>query len=296
MAHNHNHSVDKYNTAIIFGIILNISFVVIELIYGLISNSVALIADAGHNFSDVISLVLALIASLLIKKRTSAKYTYGFKKGSILIAAFNSFLLLIALGGITWEAVHRFYDPVEVSGTTVIVVAFIGIIINGLTAFLFVKGKENDLNIKSAFLHMLTDALVSAGVVVSGFLMLYLKLNWLDPLISLIIVAVIFVGTWNLFKETIRLSIDAVPEKINITEVKEYLSGLNGVQGVHDLHIWSLSTSQVALTAHLVMDNFSTDENFLADINKQLHDRFEIEHTTIQIETNTIANCPVCKD
>lgn len=285
MAHNHNYSVDKYNTAIIIGIILNILFVAIELIYGLISNSVALIADAGHNFSDVISLVLALIASLLIKKRTSAKYTYGFKKGSILIAAFNSFLLLIALGGITWEAVHRFYNPVEVSGTTVIVVAFIGIIINGITAFLFVKGKEKDLNIKSAFLHMLTDALVSAGVVISGFLMLFFQLYWIDPLISLVIVALIFVGTWNLFKETIRRSIDAVPEKINITEVKDFLSRLSGVQSVHDLHIWSISTSQVALTVHLVMDNFSKDENFLTDINKQLHDKFEIEHTTIQIET-----------
>ncbi len=285
MGHNHNHSVEHYNKAIIIGIVLNITFVVIEVIYGFISNSVALIADAGHNFSDVIALVLALIASLLIKKRSSDKYSYGFKKGSILIAAFNSLLLLVALGVICLEAVNRFYEPADVSGSTVIVVAFIGIIINGLTAYLFVKGKDKDLNIRSAFLHMLTDALVSAAVVVSGIMILFYDINWLDPLMSIIIVCVIFVGTWNLFKETIRLSIDAVPEKININEVRTYLNGLAGVTEVHDLHIWSLSTSQIALTAHLVVDNFTQESNFLKMIQEKLHDKFEIEHTTIQIES-----------
>jgi len=285
LGHNHNHSVEHYNKAIIIGIVLNITFVVIEVIYGFISNSVALIADAGHNFSDVIALVLALIASLLIKKRSSDKYSYGFKKGSILIAAFNSLLLLVALGVICLEAVNRFYEPADVSGSTVIVVAFIGIIINGLTAYLFVKGKDKDLNIRSAFLHMLTDALVSAAVVVSGIMILFYDINWLDPLMSIIIVCVIFVGTWNLFKETIRLSIDAVPEKININEVRTYLNGLAGVTEVHDLHIWSLSTSQIALTAHLVVDNFTQESNFLKMIQEKLHDKFEIEHTTIQIES-----------
>lgn len=285
MAHNHNHSVTNYSKPLIIGIVLNISFVIIEVIYGIISNSVALIADAGHNFSDVIALVLALIASLLIKKRSSDKYSYGFKKGSILIAAFNSLLLLVALGVICLEAVNRFYEPADVSGSTVIVVAFIGIIINGLTAYLFVKGKDKDLNIRSAFLHMLTDALVSAAVVVSGIMILFYDINWLDPLMSIIIVCVIFVGTWNLFKETIRLSIDAVPEKININEVRTYLNGLAGVTEVHDLHIWSLSTSQIALTAHLVVDNFTQESNFLKMIQEKLHDKFEIEHTTIQIES-----------
>lgn len=285
MAHNHNHSVTNYSKPLITGIVLNISFVIIEVIYGFISNSVALIADAGHNFSDVIALVLALIASLLIKKRSSDKYSYGFKKGSILIAAFNSLLLLVALGVICLEAVNRFYEPADVSGSTVIVVAFIGIIINGLTAYLFVKGKDKDLNIRSAFLHMLTDALVSAAVVVSGIMILFYDINWLDPLMSIIIVCVIFVGTWNLFKETIRLSIDAVPEKININEVRTYLNGLAGVTEVHDLHIWSLSTSQIALTAHLVVDNFTQESNFLKMIQEKLHDKFEIEHTTIQIES-----------
>ncbi len=285
MAHNHNHSVTNYSKPLIIGIVLNISFVIIEVIYGIISNSVALIADAGHNFSDVIALVLALIASLLIKKRSSDKYSYGFKKGSILIAAFNSLLLLVALGVICLEAVNRFYEPADVSGSTVIVVTFIGIIINGLTAYLFVKGKDKDLNIRSAFLHMLTDALVSAAVVVSGIMILFYDINWLDPLMSIIIVCVIFVGTWNLFKETIRLSIDAVPEKININEVRTYLNGLAGVTEVHDLHIWSLSTSQIALTAHLVVDNFTQESNFLKMIQEKLHDKFEIEHTTIQIES-----------
>lgn len=285
MGHNHNHTIEHHNKAIIIGIILNITFVVIEVIYGFISNSVALIADAGHNFSDVIALVLALIASLLIKKRSSDKYSYGFKKGSILIAAFNSLLLLVALGVICLEAVNRFYEPVGVSGSTVIIVAFTGIIINGLTAYLFVKGKDKDLNIRSAFLHMLTDALVSAGVVVSGLMILFYDINWLDPLMSIIIVCIIFLGTWNLFKETIRLSIDAVPEKININEVRTYLNGLAGVTEVHDLHIWSLSTSQIALTAHLVVDNFTQESNFLNMIQEKLHDKFEIEHTTIQIES-----------
>lgn len=295
MGNNHNHSVEHYNKAIIIGIVLNISFVIIEVIYGIISNSVALIADAGHNFSDVIALVLALLASLLIKKRSTDKYSYGFKKGSILIAAFNSFLLLIALGIVCWEAVNRFYEPAEVSGRTVITVAFIGIVINGFTAYLFVKGKDKDLNIRSAFMHMLTDALVSAGVVVSGVMIYFYKLYWLDPLMSLLIVCVIFAGTWNLFKETIRLSIDAVPEKININEVREFLKGFDGVTDVHDLHIWSLSTSQVALTAHLVMDNFSIDENFLAEVNNELHNRFEIEHTTIQLENvNSEKLCSKC--
>jgi cobalt-zinc-cadmium efflux system protein len=293
--HNHNHSVEHYNKAIIIGIVLNISFVIIEVIYGVISNSVALIADAGHNFSDVISLVLALIAFYLIKKRSTGKYTYGFKKGSIMIALLNSVLLLIALGGICWEAIHRFYEPTQVNGNTIIVVAFAGILINGFTAFLFVKGKEKDLNIKSAFLHMLTDTLVSAGVVVSGIFIVFFKIYWIDPVMSLIIVVVIFAGTWNLLKETISLSIDAVPKSIDLSEVKKYLCGLNGVLGVHDLHIWSMSTSQVALTVHLEMDSFSTDENFLAEIKNQLHNKFEIEHTTIQIDlpgiTGTCTEC-----
>ena len=282
--HSHNKNV-VYNKPIIIGIILNVAFIAIEIFYGLISNSVALISDAGHNFSDVISLILALIAALLIKKKSTEKFTYGYKKGSILIALINSILLLVALGVIIWEAVHRLYNPVQINGQTVIIVAFIGIFINGITAYLFIKDKEKDLNIKSAFLHMLTDALVSAGVVVSGIFITIFKIYWLDPLVSLLIVGVIFTMTYKLLKETIRLSIDAVPENIDIKSVFDYLMSIEGVSEIHDLHIWSLSTSQVALTVHIVVkSNYVFDNQVLNNININLHDKFEISHATIQNE------------
>jgi len=281
--HNHNNVV--YNKPIVIGIILNVAFIAIEIFYGLISNSVALISDAGHNFSDVISLILALIAAMLIKKKSTEKFTYGYKKVSILIALINSILLLVALGVIIWESVHRFYNPVQIDGMTVISVAFIGILINGITAYLFIKDKEKDLNLKSAFLHMLTDALVSAGVVVSGIFITIYKFYWLDPLVSLMIVGVIFTMTYKLLKETIRLSIDAVPENIDIKSVFDYLMSIEGVKEIHDLHIWSLSTSQVALTVHIVVkSDYVFDNDVLNNINITLNDKYEISHSTIQIE------------
>lgn len=285
MKEQHNHNNVVYNKPIVIGIILNVAFIAIEIFYGLISNSVALISDAGHNFSDVISLILALIAAMLIKKKSTEKFTYGYKKGSILIALINSILLLVALGVIIWESVHRFYNPVQIDGMTVISVAFIGILINGFTAYLFIKDKEKDLNLKSAFLHMLTDALVSAGVVVSGIFITIYKLYWLDPLVSLMIVGVIFTMTYKLLKETIRLSIDAVPENIDIKSVFDYLMSIEGVKEIHDLHIWSLSTSQVALTVHIVVkSDYVFDNDVLNNINITLNDKFEISHSTIQIE------------
>lgn len=285
MKEQHNHNIVVYNKPIVIGIILNVAFIAIEIFYGLISNSVALISDAGHNFSDVISLILALIAAMLIKKKSTEKFTYGYKKGSILIALINSILLLVALGVIIWESVHRFYNPVQIDGMTVISVAFIGILINGFTAYLFIKDKEKDLNLKSAFLHMLTDALVSAGVVVSGIFITIYKLYWLDPLVSLMIVGVIFTMTYKLLKETIRLSIDAVPENIDIKSVFDYLMSIEGVKEIHDLHIWSLSTSQVALTVHIVVkSDYIFDNDVLNNINITLNDKFEISHSTIQIE------------
>jgi len=297
MAHTHNHSIESYNKYIVIGIILNLLFVFLEIFYGIISSSMALIADAGHNFSDVLSLVLALTASLMIKAKSTAKYTYGFKKGSILIAAVNSMLLIAALGGISWEAIQRLYYTVEVKSINVIIVAAIGIIINGVTAAFFMKGKDKDLNIKSAFLHMLTDALISAGVVVSGILMLIFDIYLIDPLISIAIVFVIFIGTWKLFMETIRLSVDAVPEKIDIHKVRGFLTGISGVINVHDLHIWSLSTSEIALTAHLKMKSPVFDNTFNAEIKKKLHDKFGIEHTTIQVESDEISsNCSNCEE
>lgn len=294
LMHNHNHI--NFNKPLYLGIALNLLFVAIELFYGIISNSVALISDAGHNFSDVISLILALIAILLIKKKSTKKFTYGYKKGSILIALINSILLLIAIGIIIWESIHRLYNPVSINGNTVIVVAFIGILINGFTAYMFIKDKEKDLNIKSAFLHMLTDALVSAGVVVSGIIITIFNVYWLDPLVSLLIVGVIFTMTYKLLKETIRLSIDAVPDNIDINNVFEYLMSLDGVKEIHDLHIWSLSTSQVALTVHIVVkSNYVFDNHILNSININLHDKFEISHPTIQIEyTQKSDECITC--
>ncbi|MEO8664852.1 MAG: cation diffusion facilitator family transporter [Ignavibacteria bacterium] len=287
MSHSHDHSHStNFERPIIIGIVLNSAFIIIEIIYGIISNSIALITDAGHNFSDVISLILAWFAIWLIKKKSTKKFTYGFKKGSILIALINSILLLVALGAITWEALQRLYSPHQVEGKIVILVASAGIIINGITAYLFVKGKEDDLNIKSAFLHMLTDTLVSVGVVISGILILYFNLEWIDPVISLIIVAVILIGTWGLLKETISLSMDAAPDKVDTNEVQKYLSSIEGVSGVHDLHIWSMSTSQVALTTHIVCNNEIENDTLLEIIRTDLHRKFGIEHSTIQIENN----------
>ncbi|MCI0472272.1 MAG: cation diffusion facilitator family transporter [Ignavibacteria bacterium] len=296
MSHNHNHGQIKSSNALIIGIVLNTAFIVIEVVFGLISNSVALISDAGHNFSDVISLILALIAAILIKTKTNSKFTYGYKKGSIIIALFNAILLLFALGVIVHEAIHRITNPDKVDGLTVIIVAFIGIVINGLTAFLFLKDKDKDLNIKSAFLHMLTDTLVSASVVISGVLIYYYGIYWLDPLLSIAIAIVVFVMTWKLLIQTIKLSIDAVPDNINTDDVYKYLMSIDNVKDVHDLHIWSLSTSEIALTAHIVLESADI-ENFkpLREINEELHRRFEIVHPTIQIENiDDFLNCKKC--
>lgn len=244
----------------------------------------ALIADAGHNFSDVISLILAWISMWMIKKSSTKKFTYGYKKGSILIALVNALLLMFALGVITFEAIKRLYGVNEIGGETIIIVASIGILINGFTTLLFMKGRKNDLNIKGVFLHMLTDTLVSLAVVVSGILILALKLNWIDSVMSLFVVAVIFIGTWSLLKDTIKLSVDAVPSQIKFEEVYSFLKNLEEVSDVHDLHIWAMSTSQNALTVHIVVSNYNTGDGFIMNINNELKNRFNISHSTIQIE------------
>lgn len=290
MGHEHKHTF-SFQRSIIVGIILNVTFIVIEVVYGLISNSIALITDAGHNFSDVLSLILAGIAGWMITKRSNSKFTYGYKRGSILIALVNSVLLLVALGAITWEAIHRLYVQNTVNGMTVMLVASVGIIVNGITAYMFMKGREKDLNVKSVFLHMLTDTLVSLGVLISGILIYYLEINWIDPVISLAIVVVILYGTWGLLKETIQLTLDAVPGNIEYIEVQKYLQNITGVKSIHDLHIWGLSTSHTALTAHLVMDGGANSDNFLNEISTDLHDKFGIEHTTIQIEDTNSRDC-----
>src|SRR5919202_634646 len=290
--HGHSHAPSNYNRAFIVGITLNVGFVAIEALFGFLSNSLALLTDAGHNLSDVLGLVVAWLAFWLGSRRPTQRYTYGFRRSSILAALLNACFLLVAMGAIAWEAIQRFSSPPPVSGTTVIGVAFVGIVINGITALMFMSGRERDLNIKGAFLHMAADALVSAGVVLAGIAMLTTGWLWFDPVVSLIIVAFIVVGTWNLLRDSVNLALDAVPEGIESRAVRTYLSELTGVVEVQDLHIWAMSTTETALTAHLIMPAGRPDDAFLSRISMELHDNFGIEHTTIQLETgNFLREC-----
>lgn len=286
MAHSHNHtnSQSNFNKAFIIGIILNIAYVAIEFTYGIIIQSLALVADAGHNLSDVLGLLLAWGASYLVTKAPTKQRTYGFKRSSILAALFNAIILMVAVGAIAWEAIKRINNPEAVPGTTVMIVAGIGVIVNTVTALLFVKGRKEDLNIKGAFLHMAADAAISVGVVVAGFIILKTGLQWIDPVVSLIIVIIITIGTWSLLKDSFNLAMDAVPEGIDPVEVKKYLQRLEGVEEVHDLHIWAMSTTESALTVHLVKPDSDIDDGFTSSICKELYNKFGIQHTTIQIE------------
>lgn len=294
MSHNHNHShqVGDFNRAFAIGIALNLIFVVIETIYGVLSDSLALIADAGHNLSDVFSLLLAWGASYLAKKAATEKRTYGLRKATVMASLGSAILLLIALGGIAWEAVNRVSDPAPVEGMTVIVVAAIGVVINTLTALLFVSGQKNDLNIKGAFLHMAADAVVSLGVVVAGLFILFKGWLWIDPVISLVIVVVILIGTLGLLKDSLNYALDAVPDSIDIPELRQYFIGLESVERIHDLHVWPLSTTEIALTVHLVVNDTELDNQFLRNQQQYLHDHFGIAHSTLQIESSRdLQNC-----
>ena len=290
--HNHSHQVGDYNRAFAIGIALNLIFVVIETIYGVLSDSLALIADAGHNLSDVFSLLLAWGASYLAKKAATEKRTYGLRKATVMASLGSAILLLIALGGIAWEAVNRVSDPAPVEGMTVIVVAAIGVVINTLTALLFVSGQKNDLNIKGAFLHMAADAVVSLGVVVAGLFILFKGWLWIDPVISLVIVVVILIGTLGLLKDSLNYALDAVPDSIDIPELRQYFIGLESVERIHDLHVWPLSTTEIALTVHLVVNDTELDNQFLRNQQQYLHDHFGIAHSTLQIESSRdLQNC-----
>lgn len=286
MSHNHSHNIGNYNRSFAIGVLLNIIFVTIEAGYGIFANSLALLADAGHNLSDVVSLLLAWGASVLATKATTEKRTYGFRKATIMASLASGILLLIALGGIAWEAIGRFQNPPPVEGMTIIVVAAIGVIINTFTALLFVKGQKHDLNIRGAFLHMAADAGVSLGVVIAGIFIIVKGWLWIDPVVSLIIAAVIFVGTLGLLRDSINYAIDAVPKNINIPEIRRYLMSFDHVNRIHDLHVWPLSTTEVALTVHLAVNEDPLDKHFLRNIQQHLHDRFGIEHSTIQVETS----------
>ena len=286
MAHDHGSEIKNYNKAFTIGIALNIIFVIIEAIYGLMADSLALIADAGHNLSDVVSLLLAWGAFYLAKKNPSFQRTYGFRKVTILASLLSAILLLIALAAIAWEAIGRFSDPQAVDGMTVIIVAAIGVVINTLTALLFMKDQKDDLNIRGAYLHMAADAGVSLGVVIAGVAILFTGWLWLDPVLSLMIVLVILISTWGLLRDSINLSIDAVPTDIDVSAVKTYLLSLKDVTALHALHVWALSTTENALTVHLVTNKTSIDNNYLDEIQEYLHHNFSIGHSTIQLEKN----------
>lgn len=256
----------------------------------------ALLADAGHNLSDVLGLVVAWVASALVKRAPSKQYTYGLRGSSILAALFNAIFLLLAVGAIAWEAILRLGAPEPVAGKTVMIVAAIGIAINGATAWLFASGAKSDINIRGAFLHMAADAMVSAGVVLAGLVILYTGWLWLDPAVSLIIVAVIVWGTWSLLRESLAMSLSAVPPGINAAAVQTYLEGVNGVASLHDLHIWSMSTTEVALTVHLVMPKGHPGDAVLLEICHELEHKFQIHHPTIQVEISEVTQCPLAPE
>ena len=288
MEHNHNHSpkIEGVNRAFVIGIILNLAYVIIQIIIGLRINSLSLLSDAGHNFLDVGALALSLLAFKLTKAKATEKYTYGYKKSSILISLLNAITLLISIGAIGYESFFRFKNPQPMPGLTIAIVAFIGIIINGSSAFLFFKDKEKDINVKSAFLHLMSDALVSLGLVIGGIIIYYTHLYWIDPLLSLIVCAVIIVSTWSLLKDSFHLSLDGVPKNVDFDKVKQTAMRIEGVVKIHHIHIWAISTTENAITAHLVVSKGLKSQRISAIKHTFRHELEElsIEHCTIEIE------------
>ena len=282
--HHHHHAPPDYNRAFAAGVILNVAFVIVEATFGVLSNSLALLTDAGHNLSDVLGLLLAWGAAALAKKRPSARRTYGFSRATIIASLFSGLLLMGAVGAIGWEAISRLMASAQPAGKTIMIVAAVGVVINTATALFFLRGKDHDLNIRGAFLHMAADAAVSLGVVASGALIFYLGYNWIDPLISLVIAAVILLSTWGLLRDSLNLAVDAVPRNVDPEAVRAYLSALPGVREIHDLHIWPMSTTDTALTAHVVMNEFPASDDYLNDVARVLQERFHINHPTIQLE------------
>ena len=284
MEHNHSHSSNiNLGNAFKIGISINIVFIIIEASYGFLSNSMALVADAGHNLSDVLALVFSWVAVILSQRKPTLKFTYGFRRSTILIALLNTVLLLAAVVFIVWETIERLGKPLVINSNSVITIAAIGIAVNGFTAWLFLKDRKHDLNIRSAFVHFIADALVSLGVVVAGIIMAFTGIVWVDSLMSFAIIAVILYSSYHLLIDSVNLALDAVPENVNIEAVRNYLKGLPQVSDIHDLHIWALSTTDAALTVHLAT-NTQTDVTFITNIQHQLHQQFDIEHATIQVE------------
>lgn len=294
--HAHGHAPKDFGTAFAIGIALNLGFIIVEVVYGLLANSIALIADAGHNLGDVLGLVMAWIATLLARRAPSLTYTYGLRRGTILAALGNAVLLLVTVGAIAVEAVRRLIEPSEVASVTVMVVAAIGIVINGATAWLFASGRKGDINLRAAFLHMAYDALVSAGVVAAAGVILLTGWTRLDPLVSLAIAGVILAGTWSLLRDSVGMSLDAVPAGIKPDEVGDFLRQQPGIAAIHDLHIWSMSTTETALTCHVLMPGGHPGDEYLAHLAHQLNKRFSIGHTTIQVELDENIACALAPD
>ena len=292
----HAHAPASFGMAFAIGIALNISFVIIEAAYGFFANSVALLADAGHNLSDVLGLAVAWLASVLVKRAPSPRFTYGLRGSSILAALFNAVFLLVAVGAIAWEAIQRFGSPEPIAGKTVMIIAAIGILVNGITAWLFASGAKDDINLRGAFLHMAADALVSAGVVIAGFIILMTNWLWLDPLMSLIISGVIVLGTWGLLRDSLAMSMAAVPATIDPLKVRDFLKSQTGVVAIHDLHIWPMSTTEIAMTCHVVIPAGHPGDEFLYHIAEELSAKFKINHPTIQIETDPHEACALAPD
>lgn len=280
----HGHAPLDFGRAFAIGTGLNFVFVLIEAAYGFLSNSMALLADAGHNLSDVFGLLMAWGASALVKRRPTQRFTYGFGASTILAALANAIFLLVAVGAIIWEALRRISAPEPVAASTIIIVAAIGILVNGFTAWLFNKGREKDINIRGAYLHMAADAAISLGVVAAGLAILVTGWLWLDPLISIVLAAVIIYGTWDLLKDSAKLALHAVPEGVDLERVRDAVSALPGVASVHDLHIWPLSTTSTAMTCHLVMPAGHPGDAFISKASQMLKERFAIHHATLQIE------------
>lgn len=281
----HSHTPANYGKAFAIGIGLNTLYIIVEIFYGISANSSALLADAGHNASDVLSLVLAWTAIWVAKKRPRGDYTYGFRKTTIMASLTNGILIIAAGGIIVYDAIQKLQNPVEIPGNVIMIVAGIGVVINTLTALLFMKGQKEDLNIKGAFLHMAADAGVSLGVVLGGFFIKTTGIMWIDPILSFLIVIVIVYSAWGLLRDSVKLALDAVPQNIDLKDVKQFLESIDKVMEVHDLHIWAMSTTKTALTAHLVVPEGKNDE-FLYQLREDLHERFKIDHSTFQIENN----------
>ena len=288
--HRHDHGSNGHGRAFAIGIALNLGFVIIEAWYGFQTGSLALLADAAHNLGDVGGLLLAWMAYAAAKLRPSSRKTYGWQRGSILASFVNAAILLVAMGSLGWEAVQRLQQPAPIAAGTVMLVAAIGVLINAATAMLFMSGGKTDLNIRGAFLHMAADALVSVGVIIAGALYLWQGWTWIDPLTGIVIAIVVIFGTWSLFRQSLHLLFDGVPEHISVTEVRQSLAAIAGVASVHDLHVWAMSTSEPALTAHLVVRDERSGDGILRDAQVVLLERFGIHHITLQLEAEPCAD------